>query len=150
MRETWVQSLVWEDPLKKGKATHSSILVWRIPWTLQPVGSQWVGRDWATFSSVTKHPERESGRKTATHGPFPSLMQCWKHQRGCPLAKRSSPSRPGDEAATWWRSSREIGGAEGTQNFVTFRVLFCFIFTLSRTLFTYKIRYLPYNISSFH
>ena len=33
MRETWVQSLGWEDPLEKGKATHSSILAWRIPWT---------------------------------------------------------------------------------------------------------------------
>ena len=32
--ETWVQSLDWEDPLEKGKATHSSILAWRIPWTL--------------------------------------------------------------------------------------------------------------------
>ena len=29
--ETWVQSLGWEDPLEKGKATHSSILAWRIP-----------------------------------------------------------------------------------------------------------------------
>ena len=34
MWETWVQSLGWEDPLKKGKATYSSILVWRIPWTV--------------------------------------------------------------------------------------------------------------------
>ena len=33
MQETWVQSLGWEDPLEKGKATHSSILAWRIPWT---------------------------------------------------------------------------------------------------------------------
>ena len=32
MWETWVQSLGWEDPLEKGKATHSSILAWRIPW----------------------------------------------------------------------------------------------------------------------
>ena len=32
MRETWVQSLGWEDPLEKGKATQSSILAWRIPW----------------------------------------------------------------------------------------------------------------------
>ena len=31
MQETWVQSLDWEDPLDKGKATHSSILAWRIP-----------------------------------------------------------------------------------------------------------------------
>ena len=34
MWETWVQSLGWEDPLKKGKATHSSILAWSIPWTV--------------------------------------------------------------------------------------------------------------------
>ena len=34
MQETWVQSLVWEDPLEKGKATHSSILAWRMPWTV--------------------------------------------------------------------------------------------------------------------
>ena len=34
MRETWVQSLGWEDPLEKGKATHSSILAWRISWTV--------------------------------------------------------------------------------------------------------------------
>ena len=31
MWETWVRSLVWEDPLEKGRATHSSILAWRIP-----------------------------------------------------------------------------------------------------------------------
>ena len=31
---TWVQSLSWENPLEKGKATHSSILAWRIPWTV--------------------------------------------------------------------------------------------------------------------
>ena len=36
IRETWVQSLNWEDPLEKGKATHSSILDWRIPWTEEP------------------------------------------------------------------------------------------------------------------
>ena len=33
MQETWVWSLGWEDPLEKEKATHSSILAWRIPWT---------------------------------------------------------------------------------------------------------------------
>ena len=33
MQETGVRSLGWEDPLEKGKATHSSILAWRIPWT---------------------------------------------------------------------------------------------------------------------
>ena len=34
MPETWVQSLGLEDPLEKGKITHSSILAWRIPWTI--------------------------------------------------------------------------------------------------------------------
>ena len=50
MWETWVRSLGWEDPLEKGVATHSSILVWRIPWTetgawgaTQSIGLQRVG-----------------------------------------------------------------------------------------------------------
>ena len=34
MQETWVRSLGWEDPLEKGKATHSTILAWRITWTI--------------------------------------------------------------------------------------------------------------------
>ena len=37
-QETWVQSLGWEDPLEKEKATHSSILAWRIPWTMEVHG----------------------------------------------------------------------------------------------------------------
>ena len=45
MRETWVRSLGWEDPLEKGKANHSSILAWRIPWTVQSMGLQRVGHD---------------------------------------------------------------------------------------------------------
>ena len=42
---TSLLDLGWEDPLKKGKTTHSSILAWRIPWTIQPMGSQRVGHD---------------------------------------------------------------------------------------------------------
>ena len=34
MQETWVRCLGWEDPLEKGNATHSSVLAWRIPWTV--------------------------------------------------------------------------------------------------------------------
>ena len=34
MWETWIRSLGLEDPLEKGKVTHSSILAWRIPWTV--------------------------------------------------------------------------------------------------------------------
>ena len=50
MRETWVQSLGWEDLLAKEMATHSSVLAWKIPRTeepggLQSMGSQRVGHD---------------------------------------------------------------------------------------------------------
>ena len=55
MWETWVRALGWEDPLEKETAPHSSILAWRIPWTEepggpQPMGSQKVGQDRATFT----------------------------------------------------------------------------------------------------
>ena len=49
MWETWVRSLVWEDPLEKGKAIHSSILAWRIPWT---VHSPWVANSWTQLSDL--------------------------------------------------------------------------------------------------
>ena len=50
IREIWVQSLGWEDPLEKEMATHSSILAWKIPWMeepsrLQSMGSQGVGHE---------------------------------------------------------------------------------------------------------
>ena len=45
MKETRVQSLGQEDPLNKGMATHSSIPVWRIPWTEEPGGLQSMGSE---------------------------------------------------------------------------------------------------------
>ena len=53
MRETWVQSLGWEDPLEKEMATRSNTLAWKILWMeetgrLQTLGSQRVRHDWAT------------------------------------------------------------------------------------------------------
>ena len=61
VRETGVQSLGWEDPLEKGKATHSSILAYRIPWTIQFMGLQRVGHGLSNFhfligGSVVKNP----------------------------------------------------------------------------------------------
>ena len=55
MQETWVWSLGQEDPLEEGTATHSSILVWRIPWTeepggLQSMGLQRVGHNWSDLT----------------------------------------------------------------------------------------------------
>ena len=52
VRETWVQSLVWEDPLEQGMATHSSILAWRIPIDRGP--------QQATVHGVTKSQTRLS------------------------------------------------------------------------------------------
>ena len=57
VQETWVRSLGQRDPLEKEMATHSSTLVWKIPWAeepgrLQSMGSQRVGHDWATSERV--------------------------------------------------------------------------------------------------
>ena len=52
MQEIWVQSLGQDDPLKKGKATHSSILAWRIPWTEGPGGLQSMESQRVTISNV--------------------------------------------------------------------------------------------------
>ena len=54
IQEIQVQSLGWEDPLEKGMTTHSSILVWKIPWTeepgeLQSMGLQRVRHNWVTI-----------------------------------------------------------------------------------------------------
>ena len=58
MQETWVWSLGWEDPLEKGKATHSSILPWRMPWTIQSQRVRqswyWVSDCWLVFSLLTR------------------------------------------------------------------------------------------------
>ena len=43
MRETWVRSLGWEDPLEEDMATCSSILAWRISWTEEPGRLQSIG-----------------------------------------------------------------------------------------------------------
>ena len=50
MWETWIWSLCWEDPLEKGKVTHSIILAWKILWTAQSMGLQRAWHNWVTFS----------------------------------------------------------------------------------------------------
>ena len=54
MQETGVQSLGWEDPLEKETATHSSLLTWRIPWTVEPGGLQSMGSQRVGHNLVTK------------------------------------------------------------------------------------------------
>ena len=53
MREIWVRSLSWKDPLEKEMATHSSTLAWKIPWTEEPGRLQSVGSQKVRHNGVT-------------------------------------------------------------------------------------------------
>ena len=57
LQETRFRSLGQEDPLKKGMATHSSILAWRIPWTEEPGGLQSMGlqKSWTPLKQLSMH-----------------------------------------------------------------------------------------------
>ena len=47
--------LGWEDPLEKGRATHSSMLAWRIPWTIHGVAKSWTRlRDFHSLTELGK------------------------------------------------------------------------------------------------
>ena len=87
MWETWVRSLGWEDPLEKEKATHSSVLAWRIPW-IQPMGSQSrtrlsdfyflsLSKTELIFLRFTKHPLSVSGFHLGPH-----IMIVWNVSLG--------------------------------------------------------------------
>ena len=75
MRETWVRPLGWEDPLEKGKPTHSSILAWRI---LRTVYSPWGRKELDMTERVSLHlsilaflnPSCPSGVTEKTFHPF--------------------------------------------------------------------------------
>ena len=60
MQETWVLSLNWEDPLKKERTTHSSILAWEIPWTEEPVKVQSMGSKIVGHHFATKQQQQQS------------------------------------------------------------------------------------------
>ena len=76
IRETWVQSLGWEDPLEKRKATHSSVLAWRIPRTIQCMGSQRVGYNSAT---LTEDDSLEASSEIA-------MGNCSREVKGVPIS----------------------------------------------------------------
>ena len=80
MQETWVWSLHWEDPLEKEKATHSSTLAWKIPWTESLVGySPWNCKEsdtteWLHFHFLRDSSPGEAGRiweKKVAHSVTP-------------------------------------------------------------------------------
>ena len=51
----WVQSLSWEDPLKEGMATHSSIIAWEIPWTESVAGYSTKGCKESDMTELSTH-----------------------------------------------------------------------------------------------
>ena len=67
MLETWIRSLGWEDPPQKGTAKHSSILDWRIPRTVQYMGSQRVRHDSAPFTFTFHWVEVRNGNRQYRH-----------------------------------------------------------------------------------
>ena len=75
MQETWVPSLVWEDPLEKEMASHSSTLTWKIPLTGEPGGLQAMAKSWTWLNRSN-----------------PSKNQCWDLSSG-PVV--NSPSNAG-------------------------------------------------------
>ena len=61
MRETWVQSQGWEDPLEEGMATHSSILAWRSPMDKRSLAgySPWGHKELDTTERLSTDSEKE-------------------------------------------------------------------------------------------
>ena len=83
MQEAWVWSLGWEVPLEKGMATHSSILVWKIPRTeepgrLQSTGFQRVGHDWS--DSAHTQNTIDWGERTNNRNLFLQSSGGWEVQ----------------------------------------------------------------------
>ena len=72
--ETWVQSLGWEDPLEQEMATHSSILAWRILWTEEPGGLQFVESQRVGHDLVT---EQQQQLPTNVHLTFHFTGSFW-------------------------------------------------------------------------
>ena len=95
MQETWVWSLVWEDPLEKGMATCSSILAWIIPWTEDPGGLQSMGckdpdvTEWLTLFCFCFLPDpggevlrKDFGLPNFDHSPIHCRVHCAKWMNG--------------------------------------------------------------------
>ena len=72
MQEIQFWSLGWEDPLEKKMATHSSIFAWKIPWTEEPGGLQFLGlqkvkHDWARTRAFMQTQEKNMERVLYEH-----------------------------------------------------------------------------------
>ena len=72
MRETWVPSLGWEDPLEEGMATQSSTLAWRMPWTEEPGGCGPQGRKELDMTEQLTHTHTKHLGQSLVSGSFPT------------------------------------------------------------------------------
>ena len=101
MWKPWVRSLGGEDPLEEGKATHSSILAWRNPWTeepggLQSIGSQRVGHDWATkHSTVNSRAAILKWVSLEPWGPLHLSSNNWKRDGAAVLYFQQKQNKDG-------------------------------------------------------
>ena len=139
MQGTWVRSLDWDDPLEKGKVTHSIILAWRIPWTVQSMVSQRVRHDWATFTFAfflwrlyLCHFIQFSPHAYEASTSMPSILQTscssadwWQHWRADSDPGRWAPDGSGCYTVNGWphisetdsgESKQDNAGASGTAN----------------------------------
>ena len=101
MQETQVRSVCQEDPLENGKAIHSSILAWRIPWTEEPVGLQTIG----SMVLVVKNPPANAGAVRDVH-LSPGLGRSPGGGHGNPL-QYSCLKNPMDRGA-WWATVQGV------------------------------------------
>ena len=88
MQEAWGQPLGWEDPLKKGKATHSTILGWRIPWPEEPGGLQPMGSDTTERRTLSWSPKRDPNHVYTSIPNSLSILSPAPHQTSATLSVR--------------------------------------------------------------
>ena len=86
MQETWVWSLGWEDPLEKEKVTHSSILAWRIPWTIG------VAKSWTQLNGFHFHKHLTALGRAGTWPQTGTQLQMQIQEWGQHLISGSVPS----------------------------------------------------------
>ena len=104
IQEAQAQSLSQEDPLEKAMAIHSSILVWRIPWTEEPGGLQSMGLQRVGLNWVTDHTDTQTARLQASAcSQWRHLAQIWGWSLGHLASK--GPQVDGHLHRPGWRVS---------------------------------------------